>query len=191
MNSLIKINGRWDEGYVLEQHMISSEFIGYDKNGREKYKNKRSELGELIYQFKYRNRIEKLPIIIEIIKHRIRNIRFTENIDVIIPVPASNFDRKYQPVYLIAKALARYMNKDYKEDILEKIDKKQSKDGEFQMGCIIKKKNFSKLSNILIVDDLYSTGNTLNEVVKLLRTDANINKIYCLVLTKTKRGVNN
>ena len=41
--------------------------------------------------------------------------------------------------------------------------------------------------NVLIVDDLYSTGATLNEVCKILREDRNVMKIYVLAITKTKR----
>ena len=40
--------------------------------------------------------------------------------------------------------------------------------------------------SILIVDDLYSTGATLNEVCKILKQDKNVGNIYCLVMTKTK-----
>ena len=40
--------------------------------------------------------------------------------------------------------------------------------------------------NILIIDDLYSTGATLNETCKILRKDSNVKNIYCLAMTKTK-----
>lgn len=39
---------------------------------------------------------------------------------------------------------------------------------------------------MLIIDDLYGTGATLNEACKALRKDGNVKKIYCMVLTKTK-----
>ena len=43
-----------------------------------------------------------------------------------------------------------------------------------------------KTSNILVIDDLYSTGATLNETCKTLRKDSNVKNIYCLAMTKTK-----
>lgn len=191
MNNLIKIVGQWDEGYVLSEHMISSEFIGYDENGRERYNNKRSILGELLYQFKYKQNRERLPAIIQIVKEKIKNLHLEQKVDIIIPVPASNKNRKYQPVYILAQAISRYMNKEYMQNVLEKIDNNQAKDGRLQENSIVKNINFSKPKNILVIDDLYSTGSTLNEVVNLLKTDKNVQKVYCLVMTKTKRGGNN
>lgn len=191
MSNLIKINGQWDEGYVLSEHMISSQFIGYDENGRERYRSKRSVLGELLYQFKYKQNKNELPLIIQIVKDKIKELDLERKIDVVIPVPASNKKRIYQPVYILAQAIARQMNKKYIENVLEKINDKQAKDGRIQENSIIKNINFSNLTNVLVIDDLYSTGNTLNEVVKLLKTDNNVRKVYCLVMTKTKRGGNN
>lgn len=48
-------------------------------------------------------------------------------------------------------------------------------------GHLIKEK-----SNILIVDDLYSSGFTMNLIVDSLKKDPNIGKIYVLTMTKTK-----
>ena len=39
----------WDEGIVLDKHMSKSVFLGYTENGKEKFENTRTEIGELIY----------------------------------------------------------------------------------------------------------------------------------------------
>ena len=31
----IKIYGTWDEGIVIDYHMLKSKFLGYDENGKE------------------------------------------------------------------------------------------------------------------------------------------------------------
>jgi predicted amidophosphoribosyltransferase len=38
----------------LDAHTTSSEFLGYDENGRARYDTIRSPLGELVFQLKYR-----------------------------------------------------------------------------------------------------------------------------------------
>ena len=48
-----RIYGEWDEGIVLDNHMLRSIFLGYNEDGKEKFENTRTELGELIYKFKY------------------------------------------------------------------------------------------------------------------------------------------
>lgn len=40
--------------------------------------------------------------------------------------------------------------------------------------------------NILLIDDIYHTGTTLNSCVKALREDSRIKSIYVLTMTKTK-----
>ena len=34
----IKIYGTWDEGIVIDYHMLKSKFLGYDENGKEQDK---------------------------------------------------------------------------------------------------------------------------------------------------------
>ena len=38
-----------------------------------------------------------------------------------------------------------------------------------------------------IIDDLISSGKTLIETCKVISKDKNIKRIYCLIMTKTKR----
>ena len=48
-------------------------------------------------------------------------------------------------------------------------------------------KVFEEETSILLVDDLYKTGETLNESINILKTDSNLHNIYILTMTKTKR----
>ena len=43
-----QIYGTWDEGIAIDNHMIKSVFLGYDEDGKEKFENTRTELGELL-----------------------------------------------------------------------------------------------------------------------------------------------
>ena len=182
----IKIYGSWDEGIVLDNHMLKSVFIGYDNNQKEVFENTRTEIGELVYQYKYHKKKECLNDIMKLIKGVLDTWCVKEKIDIVIPVPPSKKKREYQPVVEIAKEISKYLNKNCKLGILYKTNNIQAKDGHSIEGSIISMCKNEKLGNVLIVDDLFSTGATLNEVCKVLRRNNNVNKIYCLVLTKTK-----
>lgn len=93
-----RIYGTWDEGIVLDNRMLKSIFLGYDENGKEKFENTRTEIGELIYKFKYQKDKGCLSQIIDLIKDILDKWNLKEKIDIIIPVPPSNKTREYQPV---------------------------------------------------------------------------------------------
>ena len=59
---------------------------------------------------------------------------------------------------------------------------KASMTGVFHLAKLAK-----RTYNVLIVDDLYSTGKSLNECVHALRTDKMVKDIYVLTITKTNR----
>ena len=105
----------------------------------------------------------------------------------VIPVPPSNKRRSYQPVFEIAKEIANFLDKDCRLDILLKEDDLQAKDNFNVEGRFKQIVKINQPANVLIVDDLYSTGATLNEICKILREDRNVMKIYVLAITKTKR----
>lgn len=175
----VRIYGTWDEGIVLDNHMLKSVFLGYDENTR-------TEIGELIYKFKYQKDKSCLPKVMDLIKDILDKRNLKEKIDIVIPVPPSNKTREYQPVFEISKEIAKYLGKECKLDILSKESNLQVKDGYNINGMIKQNKNIENETNILVIDDLYSTGATLNEVCKVLRNDKNVKSIYCLAMTKTK-----
>jgi competence protein ComFC len=182
----IKIYGTWDEGIVIDYHMLKSKFLGYDENGKEKFENIRTEIGELLYRYKYKKDKKCLSDIMKIVTDILDNWKIKEQFDVVIPIPQTNKNRAYQPVYEIAKQVSNYLKKECKIDVLYKKNKLQAKDGKDISNSIKQIRKIEKPSNVLIIDDLYGTGATLNEACKALRKDDNVKKIYCMVLTKTK-----
>ena len=92
----VRIYGAWDEGIVLDKHIIKSIFLGCDEKGKEKFENTRTEIGEVIYKFKYQKDKDCLFKIMNLIKDILDKWKLKEKIDVVIPAPPSNKVREYQ-----------------------------------------------------------------------------------------------
>lgn len=186
----IKITGNWVDGYALDYHTRYSIYIGVDEYGHNIYDTKRSDLGELLYELKYRGERNNVLKIGKMIKPFLVEWNISEKIDYIIPVPPSK-ERKFQPVYELSREIGQIINRNVIFDFLQKDDSNQSKnlssDQKTQLkGSIQRVKRFKRKVNVLIVDDLYQSGQTLNESSHVLQSDHNINNIYVLAITKTR-----
>ncbi|HBJ80225.1 MULTISPECIES: ComF family protein [Fusobacterium] len=190
----IKINGAWDEGYALDKHMLSSTFQGYDENGKTKYDSIRSDIGEALYQLKYRNNYAKLDELVNVAYEFIKN-EWQIDIYAIIAAPPSK-ERVVQPVFILTEKIANLLNKPYATNFFKKNSTEQvknmtseEKENLKSSNSIIKQRYLKNPnSNILIIDDIYSSGLTTNQLVKLLKEDVNTGKIYVLAITKTGGG---
>ena len=185
--SPIQLCGNWDEGYVMDYHIKSSKLIGEDEFGHLIFDNVRTTLGELVFQLKYRNKYSNANEIVNIISDFVVEI-WGGRVDYVLPTPPTKI-REIQPVFLIAGLIAQLLNCNTNTDILEKTDCVQVKNLEDKSqisGKIVQNKFAKKEVNVLLVDDIYSSGATANECVKTLRNDPNINKIYYLAITKAK-----
>lgn len=187
----IKLIGNWKEGYAIDYHSIYSHYIGVDLVGNKRFDTKRTCMGQLLYEFKYGQDKDKLDQIINLISPFLSKWNITEKIDVIIPVPSSNQQRTFQPVTELSKKIGIHLNKRVVTNVLKKTNPVQSKDllqdeKDEILGTIEKIRNAKEETNILLLDDLYDTGKTLMESVKVLKLDPNINDIYVLTLTKRR-----
>ena len=186
----IKLQGSWDEGFALDIHTFSSTLIGEDEYGHKRFDTVRSEMGELIYQFKNKNRYEKLSEIIALARPFVESWEALETVVTVLPAPSTK-TRSYQPAQEIAKRIAEIIGAYYVDNVLNKQGSVQSKDlsaaEKSQLkGTIQKKKSATREHSVLIIDDLYESGGTLNDCVRVLRTDKNIKYIYVLAMTKTR-----
>ena len=158
----------------------------------EDYKITSSFFDEHIYLFKYsgeiRNTIlnykfkEKSYIyntFVELIKNNEKICAQIKKYDIIIPVPISKNRLKrrgYNQSALIARKIAKMLNICYEENVLVKIkdNKPQSELGQLErnnnvIGAYeIKNKKQIYQKSILIVDDIFTTGSTVNECSKIL-----------------------
>jgi predicted amidophosphoribosyltransferase len=187
----IKIEGNWKEGYVLDEHTISSEYLYDNEYGHPVFETIRSELGELLYKLKYKHNKKIIDDIIELINPFVTDWTLPFALDVIISMPPSNKNRNYQPVNVISEALANKLNIRYCGNYLEKKSNVESKNlvnKESISYSMCRKKYFIRDVNVLLVDDLYKTGASMMEAVRVLKEDENVKNIYVLALTKTRRS---
>lgn len=188
----ILLRGLWKEGYALDHHTLSSEYLGVDEWGHDRFNTTRSDIGQLVYDLKYKSDISKADEIIDLIGPFLTNWDISNKIDCIIPIPPSKKERLFQPVIEISKRISAFLKKPVSFDLIEKSNSIQSKDlGTTEKdkidGSITKNRTFKKVVSILLIDDLYQTGRTLNETARILKSDPNVQNIYVLTMTKTRR----
>ena len=117
-----------------------------------------------------------------------------KNYDTIIPVPISkkrNRQRGYNQSFLIAKEISKYTNLKLINNCLFKTKNviEQSKltkeEREQNIKNVYSLKNGDKIESkkILLIDDIYTTGSTVNECCRILKK-ANPKKIGVMVLAK-------
>lgn len=189
----IELKGNWTKGFALDIHVIKSVYTGDNEYGHPKFDTKRSKIGELLYQLKYKNNRRTIHDIMNLVKPFLDEWNISSKIDVVIPVPPTDKFRKRQPVFIITENIAKYLDKPFYFNLLEKITTNKVKDmyisdkAKSIKGNIVKKKAFKRKVNLLLIDDLYETGSTLSETCSVLKQDKNTEHIYVLTMTKTKR----
>lgn len=184
-----QIDGNWDDGYVLSKHTISSTYRCDDENGRPQFDTVRSKPGETLYQLKYRNDWAQVaPLAAELATHI---WPLFDRIDLIVPMPAST-PRNRQPVRELALALAKIVGAKVSDTLLGKAPTAQlknlnSKDekaailaGQFTVTDAIPG---DAQHNVLLLDDLFHTGASMEAACAALRTYPKIGRIYAAAVT--------
>ena len=170
-------------------------------------KNACMNFENLIYIFKYEGIIRKLildykfnekPYIYEsfvnfILKNK-KIFEILKSYDTIIPVPISRKrmkERGYNQSLLIAKKLSEDLNIELQTNCLIKTKNiveqsklnKEQREKNIQNVYELKNEQIINNKKILLIDDIYTTGSTVNECSKMLRK-AQPRKVDVLVLAK-------
>jgi competence protein ComFC len=185
------IRGPWKTGIVLDWHTVGSQMVGHNEFGHPIFETLRSELGELLYKFKYRSDQSAL---VEILKVTVGYFadRAPGRIDIILPVPPSNPSRVV--TRRIAEGLAAGLQLPYSASALTKVKsttelksvadlevRKEMLRGAFQVS-----RPEVEGKTVLLVDDLYRSGATLEAAAEAITSQGNPKAVYVLALTRTR-----
>ena len=184
-----RLEGNWRKGLAFDLHTFKSVYLGPDESGHERYDNTRSEIGELVYRLKYRHDQSAVPKIIDLLSA----IKGIEKFDAIIPVPSSK-PRSVQPVNAIARALGEQRGVRVLESYLVKEGKAEMKGIDNPDERLKALENTIKIigkedisgQRVLLLDDLYRSGATLNACCNVLKQQARIGDVSVLTMTKTR-----
>lgn len=187
---MIELHGNWKWGSAYDIHTTKSEHY-VDEYGHDRWDNTRSEMGELVYQLKYKNDKININKIVNLILSKYNGL---ESVDYIIPAPPSK-KREFQPVYEIGIELGKKINVQVLTNVLSKnigsselkgIDDPEQRESALRSSMHITNHNILFEKDILLIDDLYRSGSTLKVATDLLYNIGKVRNVYVLAMTKTR-----
>ena len=170
--------GSWDAGWALDFHSC---FNGADWS--------RSQVGELAFRLKYQQDKTVLPALVEHLLALCAAYPVLTNIDALVPVPPSK-PRAFDPVRTLVDTLETRLDQPVwpvlaktrpsapQKDMHTLVQKQANVAGAFALQGQVRGKR------LLVLDDLYDSGATLEEVTRVLRQGGAV-RVYVLTLTRT------
>jgi competence protein ComFC len=184
------IKGSWRAGSVLDWHTIDSKCIGENEFGHPIFETTRSELGELLYKFKYRGDQEALKFLVDVAAKYLSETK--AHFDLLVPVPGSHSSRRFTAQ--IAIELGKRLGIRVSESGLRKtretpelksiLDPDQRR--EMLTGALAADANELSGKTILLVDDLYRSGITLETATEIAYQQGKAKAVYVFALTRTR-----
>lgn len=185
-----KIHGQWQSGVALDFHTTSSTPIGYNEAGHMQFNTVRPEIAELLYQLKYKGRPEAAQSIIETAATYLRPHR--PKFDLLIPVPPSSA-RPLQPVITLAQGIGAAIGLPVVECVATTHSTAQLKNvsdpderQKLVAGLYVVDPAYTAGKDILLFDDLFRSGTTLNAITDVLLRQGQARSVRVITITRTR-----
>ncbi|GHT22131.1 hypothetical protein AGMMS4957_11950 [Bacteroidia bacterium] len=190
-----KIEGNWKEGWAMDLHTTSSIPKEKDEAGNVvKWDTIRPPIAEALYRLKYCSDISNVVSIAKPIADFLHEKQEQWNVNMIVPVPPSDTERAYQPVGELENAIAvlskvpvdnTVLKKNESTPPLKTIDDPEAR-REILQDAFSVETDTLKGKNVMIFDDIYRSGETLNAVGEVITNQGNADNVYALTVTKTR-----
>jgi len=187
----------YSEISILKDHEIKSEFerkfktdnLVDDYNSLFLFKEK-GPLQDLIHNLKYKQKFKIGILLGEKLGVYKKDVITNWNVDFIIPIPLYHLkkvERGYNQAMYIAKGLSKISKIKFKTNVVKRVKNtlsqtKLTNDArkENMLGAFkVKGSKNIKGKNIIIIDDVITTGTTVLELAKVLKENG-VNKVFCL-----------
>ncbi len=189
-----RISGVWSTGWALDIHTINSVPLGDDGFGRKAFETTRTEMGEALYQLKYRRDRTRLQAIANAMSEFIRGSPELANVCAVIAVPPSCINRKWQPVMALGESIGKLLNVPAPTDYVVKIKQTpplknicdiRTRHEELKDAFQVADERFAG-AHVLLIDDLFRSGETLNSVASVLLSQGKVGMVSVVTATMTR-----
>ncbi|MYM69983.1 ComF family protein [Pseudoduganella sp. FT55W] len=186
---LRQLLGRFHTGYALDKHTLQSIPIGANEQGHMQFDTKRTDVGEALFQLKYRGDQAQAKTLAQAVADNI--VPQLPYFSLIVPMAASQM-RWAQPVKLVANELGAMLNKPVFEllsrgpggaklkDLVSREEKERVLAGTITLNPVIA--NDGRW-DALLIDDLFQSGASVDAAADVLRTYEKIGEIFVATLT--------
>ena len=186
----IKIEGHWHSGVALDLHTTSSTPIGPNQFGHMQFDTVRPEIAELLYRLKNRADNDAAGPIIETAANFLAPHR--DKFDSIVPVPPSH-QRALQPVIILVEGIGAALGKPVLscitttrstaqlKNVTDPEERKKQVDGLYRVDA-----TQTRGRSILLFDDLFRSGTTMNAITDQLLGPGEAAVVYAVTITKTR-----
>ena len=185
-----RIVGAWSEGFALDVHVVSSKPQGHNDFGHMEFDSRRSELGECLYRLKYRSDLTAVEAIVNAAAGFFDD--WNPSSDVIVPVPPSN-RRGLHPVIVLAEALGERLGLPLADCVertrnIPQLKNVQNRKERLRLLADLHaiETGVLKGKKVLLFDDLYRSGATMNAVAEVLYKQGKAADVVTLAVTRTR-----
>ncbi len=188
-----EIAGPWVKGFALDDHTVSSDYLGEDEFGHPQFETRRSEMGDLLYRLKFKGDTTVLKLIVDTAADFIRSRELP--VGLVVPVPPSKMERAVLPSLAVAEGIAERLQIPVCCDCVVKVKQTPELKNLFDRSARSKalenafRASESELAgrSVLLFDDLVRSGATLGAVTGALYGSGKAAQVYVITLTKTRR----